>query len=77
VRLSNGPVLEWSVLQYLTKPDISASLDPFGMNKIFCITLFFIKRSRLVYHSKTRQKSPVFEWSKQDGCQNMMAQYFG
>jgi hypothetical protein len=36
-----------------------ASLDRFGMNKIFFITLFFIKRSRL----KSGQKSPDFKWS--------------
>jgi hypothetical protein len=35
-----------------------ASVDRFGMNKIFVITLFF-KRSRL----KSGQKSPDFKWS--------------
>jgi hypothetical protein len=37
------------------------------MNKILVMTLFFIKRSRLVDHSKTRQIGPVFEWLKQNG----------
>ncbi len=35
------------------------SLNRFAINKIFFITLFFIKRSRLA----TGQKSPVLEWS--------------
>ena len=38
--------------------NFSAGLDRFGMNKIFFMTLFFIKRSRLV--------SPDFKWSGLD-----------
>jgi hypothetical protein len=37
--------------------NFSASLDRFGMNKIFVINLFFIKRSRLAPFETRTQKS--------------------
>jgi hypothetical protein len=38
---------------------LNSSLDRFVMNKMFFMTLFFIKRSRL----KSGPKSPGFKWS--------------
>jgi hypothetical protein len=49
----------------IRKPDwtfLTTSLDCFIMNKIFGMTLFFIKRSRLVDHLKTGPICLVFEW---------------
>jgi hypothetical protein len=40
-----------------------ASLDCFGMKKIFFMTLFFIKQSRLVPTIQKPDNSPVFKWS--------------
>jgi hypothetical protein len=44
-----------------TGPFLTTSLDHFVMNKMFVMTLFFIKHSRLVDHSKTRPICPVFK----------------
>jgi hypothetical protein len=53
-------VLAAILLKTIRKPDrtfLTASLDGFGMKKIFFMTLFFIKRSRLA----TGQNGPVFK----------------
>jgi hypothetical protein len=47
----------------------STSLDRF-INKSHKNILFMTKRLSL-YHSKTRQISPVFEWLQQNGCQSI------
>jgi hypothetical protein len=44
----------------LDRTFLAASLDRFGIKNILFMTLFFIKWSRLVDHSKSGQKSPVF-----------------
>jgi hypothetical protein len=64
-----SPVFEWlkqdgnqtirkpdQIAQFLNgkdRPCQKKSLDPFGMNKIFVMTLLLTKRSRLIDHSKT------------------------
>ncbi len=55
IRKPDCPDFEWRLTGRIFCPDFGfASLDRFGMNKIFFMTLFFIKQSRLVDHSKTR-----------------------
>jgi hypothetical protein len=46
VWVSNSP--NWSKTGHICSYKKTTSLDRFGMNKIFFITLFFIKQSRLV-----------------------------
>ncbi len=65
VRLSNGPDIEWSGPDLFVRIFFSASLDRFGMNKIFFMALI----NKTVYASEsgfqmvgTGPFCPVFKW---------------
>jgi hypothetical protein len=55
LRKTDRPVFEWSFFGHFLCPDfeirtdffLTSSLDRFVMNKIFLMTLFYMKRSRL------------------------------
>ena len=67
VRFSNGKNKMAATIRNPDRTFLTASLDRFGIKNILFKTLFFTKRSRLVDHSKSGRKSPVFEWLKQNG----------
>ncbi len=56
VRISNGGGHFVSTIRNPDRTFLTASLDRFGMNKIFFMAIFFIKRSMLA----NRTRRPVF-----------------